>query len=217
MAQLFICFDGAFIQPHYIDSFQPKMGDEKLKRCGCAIIPPLKNNPLHMMGPHILWHTFKSKHQNGNRCWAVTVPLRWCAFEDYSFLFCHFSLCLTGSSSLPKITRRAWKKIERADCGGGGRHGKCLSFQESLVRPLDPQRTFVDCVAQWLLFKVQRSRVQCCTARLGMQADLLRGNLDCMCWDFFMINTKVGRFQKRTLRNRESKGKAISWKIPSLE
>lgn len=169
------------------------MGDEKGKKCGCAIIPPLKNNPLHMMGPHILWHTFKSKHQNGNRCWAVTVPLRWCSFEDYSFLFCHFSLCLTRASSLPKITWRAWgKKIERADCGGGGgggRCGKCLTFTESLVRPLVPQRSLVDFVPQWLLSKCN-----------GQEYSVVLHALLCKltCWgepvlhvpDFFMINTK---------------------------
>lgn len=38
----------------------------------------LKNNLLHILGLHIIWHEVKSKHQNGNRCGASRSTMLLC-------------------------------------------------------------------------------------------------------------------------------------------
>lgn len=72
---------------------------------GCAKLP-LENNPLHIWGLHILWHKVKSKHQNGNRCWARKS----CSTLVYIPCFHPSSLSLPLCPLLwPNIMSGGWK------------------------------------------------------------------------------------------------------------
>lgn len=88
------------------DSLPTKMRMRaKKKKVGCAKLP-LENNPLHIWGLHILWHKVKSKHQNGNRCWASES----CSMLVYIPCFYPFSLSLPLSCLLwPNTTSGGWK------------------------------------------------------------------------------------------------------------
>ena len=142
-------------------------------------------------------------------------------------LCCHFSLHLTRSSSLPKITSRVWKNRESSGGGGGRRRGKLVLVQESLVRPLDPQITLVDFVVQrlplWSPFQVQRSRVQLHATMpcwQCMQADGWGGTWTAFNYvlDFLMIHRKLNISRKENWGIETQKARQIpsSLEQPSM-
>lgn len=74
-------------------------------------------NLLHISGLHILWHKVKSKHQNGNRCWAnwsCSALLLYPMFVIHPLCLCHCLLCW------PNLTHweGGWKNVMKAAGAG---------------------------------------------------------------------------------------------------